>query len=148
MRVKTFPAKLSQLRNILHFISSCTDSFSLSKVATEHILLAAEEAIVNIINYGYPCEVGATIEITCTEVPGKKGIKVVIKDRGIPFDPIKHLPHFPPSKVIMETQPNDTLGGYGIWILIKLMDRVEYSRLGNENILTLVKYTSDLDENK
>lgn len=135
---KQFSAKIDSLREILKFIDDFGVSTPLPKALLEHVLLAAEEALVNIMQYSFT----DSIKIECSHPEEKPGIKLVIKDQGIPFNPLKHIPPQPISKAIIENQSDDSLGGYGIWLLIKLMDHVEYDRIQNENVLTLVKYAS------
>lgn len=142
MTTQLFPAQLSNLRDIIQFISLFGESISLPENILNHVLLAAEEAVVNIIKYAYPHQSDATLQITCSKTSEKLGIKLIITDKGIPFDPIQHVPQSPPSKAIIENHASHTLGGYGLWILIKLMDKVEYQRVNDENVLSLVKYAS------
>lgn len=91
--------------------------------------LACEEALVNIISYAYPEKEGAIV-IECTD-PEKPGLKISLRDQGIPYDPLDQE-RAPPTE--------DRLGGYGIPLIIKIMDRVQYQREENDNVLTLVKY--------
>ena len=141
MKQKIFPAELDSLYEMLEFIKDYgTQSFPSSIL--EQIILAAEEALVNIISYGYPNGKKGTIEIICDDSTPKGGIKIVIKDQGIPFNPVEKVPSsLPPPSVELEKE-DPSLGGYGIYILIGLMDRVEYQRIDGGNMLSLIKYTT------
>ena len=57
----------------------------------DQITLSVEEALVNIISYGYP-EEGGTIDMGFEATPNRQGIKITIKDRGIPFNPLENIP--------------------------------------------------------
>ncbi len=93
-----------------------------------------EEALVNIIRHGYPKEKG-TISISCRQ-PSRLGLKVVLTDHGIPYNPCEHM------RTIDSNAPLEmrNLGGYGIYFIVKIMDEVDYKHEDTKNILTLVKY--------
>ena len=136
---KIFPAKLDKLYEMLAFIKSYESFQNISPSILDHIILATEEALVNIINYGYPNEKNGTIEITCENPHKHPGIKIIIRDRGVPFNPVENIPSNLPS--LSSVISNDEcLGGYGIHILVGLMDHVEYKRMNGRNILSLTKY--------
>ncbi len=136
---KVFPAELERLYDMLEFIKEYGKSHHVPSDALDQLTLAAEEALVNIINYGYPKSKG-TIEITCKHSTPKIGIKIIIKDQGIPFNPIESVPNPPPSVSTILGKSENSLGGYGIYILIGLMDKVEYQRFEGGNMLSLIKY--------
>jgi serine/threonine-protein kinase RsbW len=136
---KIFPAELEHLYEMLEFIKEYVRSHHVSPLLVDQITLAAEEALVNIISYGYP-EHGGKIDITCKDSTPKSGIKIVIKDQGIPFNPIENVPTTPPTASNILTKSETSLGGYGIYILVGLMDRVEYKRIEGGNMLSLIKY--------
>jgi serine/threonine-protein kinase RsbW len=136
MYQKQFPANLDYLYEMLDFIKNYDHKMPSSHL--DQVLLAAEEALVNIIHYGYALEQIGYIEITCDH--SSRGFKMTIKDQGVPFNPIEKissLPSFFPA-----TKTCSSLGGYGIKLLLKLMDEVEYQRINNENVLSLTKYIS------
>ena len=139
MHHKVFPAELKSLYEMLAFVKEYGKSHSVPDFILDQMTLAVEEALVNVISYGYPNKKG-TIEITCQEPDSKGGINIIIKDQGVPFNPIENAPNHPPSAERM-TKSENSVGGYGIYILIGLMDRVEYQRIDGGNILSLVKYT-------
>ena len=136
---KVFSAELDQLHEMLDFVKS--NSLSLfSPDLLDQIIVATEEVLVNIINYGYPVKKKGTIDIDCISLNDPQGINIVIKDNGIPFNPIKNLPSvLPPPSRILEKSTN-SLGGYGIYIFTGLMDKVDYQRIDGENILSLTKF--------
>lgn len=142
MYQKIFPADIEFLYEMLEFIKAYGEKNQILPLALDQITLATEEALVNIISYGYPDNKKGTIHITCEETEPQTGIKILIKDQGIPFDPIKNVPQTPFLSVDQNSQVESSLGGYGIHILIGLMDRVEYQRLIDGNMLILTKYIS------
>lgn len=141
MYKKKFSAELDFLYTMLEFIKAYGEEHKISKAALDKIQLAAEEALVNIISYGYPDEKKGTVEISCIPTPSRPGVKITIKDQGVPFDPVEKAPKEAPSPSKLIEDEKAPLGGYGIYILIGLMDQVEYKRLKNGNKLMLTKYS-------
>lgn len=143
MSKKSFPARLDQLHIMLNFIQQEGQQCHLPLSLLNHILLAVEEAVVNIIDYAYPEQKEGIIEIEVEEYKnGKTGICITIKDRGIPFNPIQRFHAASHPSLSKQTRPIEQtdLGGYGIPLLIGLMDGVDYQRIKDENILYLIKY--------
>lgn len=141
MQTEVFPADLDHLYDMLGFIKVYGTSQQIESDLLNKIILAAEEALVNIIDYSYPIDKGM-VEITCRQSIIKAGINILLKDNGIPFNPIsqpsirKKLP--PPLPSLEDPKK----GGYGIYIFVGIMDHVEYRRLENGNLLSLTKYFS------
>ncbi|MCB1111403.1 MAG: ATP-binding protein [Chlamydiales bacterium] len=133
---KEFPASLDKLYEMLEFIVSEAQSTGFGDGHISKIELAAEEALVNIISHGYPSTEG-TVEIHCFSLPNN-GMKIVLKDKGIPYNPLLGVDTFDPKKVSVDRN----LGGYGIYFITKLMDEVDYKREEEANILTLIKYVT------
>jgi anti-sigma regulatory factor (Ser/Thr protein kinase) len=143
MYQKVFPAGLDHLYEMLVFIKEYGLSQNMSHMILDQMTLATEEALVNIINYGYPEGKKGTIDIACENSISPPGIKITIKDQGVPFNPIENLPSTLPSRSSVLEKSDDSLGGYGIYILVELMDSVEYRRVNEENILCMIKYLVD-----
>lgn len=136
---KTFPASLDHLSEMLVFIKNEAENAGFNDVEVVKIELAVEEALVNIINYGYP-DLAGCITISCNMTP-KGSLQVVIKDNGIPFNPLTNPRAFSLENFSDETKD----GGYGIFLILKIMDEVKYEWLDNSNILTLQKFKSKLN---
>jgi len=91
-----------------------------------------EEAVVNVMSYGYPDNKVGLVDIDM-ESDGK-WITITITDSGIPFDPTK-------KEEVDITLPADQrpIGGLGIYLVRNIMDTVEYQNINNQNILILRK---------
>ncbi|KAF3361576.1 Uncharacterized protein PHSC3_001952 [Chlamydiales bacterium STE3] len=132
--MKSFPAELDSLYEMLEFIRAQAQIAGFNSCYLNKIELATEEVLVNIINYGYPAGKG-NILISCS-FNQNLGIEIKIQDEGIPYNPLKV------SKNCDCKAPLDerTVGGYGIFFVLNLMDEVHYARERNLNILTLKKF--------
>lgn len=93
--------------------------------------LALEEIIVNIINHGYQGKEGM-IYIQC-EVSAS-GISIEISDSAPAFNPLSI-----PEPDVISGIDERSVGGLGIFLVRKVMNKVSYKYENNKNILTLVK---------
>jgi serine/threonine-protein kinase RsbW len=129
------PAKIENMELLVQFISDIARNFGFPGKRIKEIELATEEALVNIINYAYPDHSG-DIKVTCTQDPSKAFI-IKIEDTGIAFD-ITSLKDPDISASISDRE----VGGLGVFLIRKLMDKVQYHRKNKKNILKLVVHTS------
>jgi len=135
---RVFQAKLDQLLTMLHFVRDQAKQVSFTHQEVDRIVLALEEALVNIISYGYPDDKRGTIEVCCEELNPKKGLKITIRDRGLPFNPLEHIP----NEEDFGKEP-DRLGGFGIFLIQEIMNHVQYERKNGQNVLTMTKFLSE-----
>lgn len=127
----TFAASMDQLHQMLQFIRVEVRAAGFEGAVETQVELALEEAIVNIIKHGYKQSTG-NIEIQCTRIPFM-GIKFVLIDSGIPYNPLLDT---------QKAQPIETgsIGGYGLYLIAKIMNQVEYEYKDGHNILNLTKF--------
>ncbi len=133
MKELTVPAALDKLDEVLVFIESELEPLGCSMKALSQINIAVEEIFVNIAHYAYKPEDGdATVKI---EIDGESVSAIIqIIDEGAPYDPLaKDDPD------ITQTAEERSIGGLGIYMVKKIMDKVEYMRIDDKNILTLRK---------
>ena len=95
--------------------------------------LAIEEAVANVINHGLagsppPHRIAVRLDITAERIAAE------ILDNGRPFDPTG-APDPDLSLPLEQREP----GGLGIHLIRQLMDRFDYRRCGDRNILRLQK---------
>lgn len=124
---------MENLEALINFIREAAEEHGFNAKEIYQLLLAGEEAIVNVIKYAYQGKAG-DIEIT-KEIIGDNELAIQIIDWGTPFDPT--LVDEPDLDVSLEERK---IGGLGIFIMRKIMDEVVYKREDNKNILTLIKY--------
>ncbi|MDI9569341.1 MAG: ATP-binding protein [Pseudomonadota bacterium] len=124
------PAQLAYLQRMLDFVVSFTEKAGFDLKRIREIELCVEEALVNIFNYAYPT---ATGEVELTLLPGPENtLEIRIQDRGTPFD------IFSVQEPDLDADIEERrIGGLGIFLVRRLMDRVEYRRDGDRNILSL-----------
>lgn len=97
------------------------------------LALALDEAVANVVNHAFagvptpPC-IAVVLTIDGDSVAAE------IIDNGRPFDPTA----VPEPDCASPLESRD-VGGLGIHLIRRMMDRVEYRRVGGENRLRLVK---------
>lgn len=129
---KKFPAELDKLYEMMEFALAVAKELCFSKRNFSKLELSLEEALVNIITYGYLEEEGF-ITIIC-ELRSSGAFAVILEDEGIVFNPIDRE-----HKLPIPTDGSQR-GGYGIYFIVELMDEVLYERVFNKNRLILIKH--------
>jgi serine/threonine-protein kinase RsbW len=133
MALRTFPAKFEYLDEIREFVAGIARDGGFNDKEVYSLQLAADEAASNIIEHAYEGLPDGVIRITCD----MQGMEIVITmhDDGKPFDPSKvKQPNLKAN--LSERQ----IGGLGLYLMRKLMDKVEYeSTPGAGNLLTMRK---------
>ena len=126
---------MEYLGEVLDFVNAELKRHRCPPVLRNNIDLAVEEIFVNIVNYAYPEGKGsATISILAGE-----DVVIRFKDTGLPYNPLEQ--EAPDLDIAPEERE---LGGFGVFLVKQLMDKVEYERLGNKNILIITKKIKNL----
>jgi anti-sigma regulatory factor (Ser/Thr protein kinase) len=123
-------AVLDNLDQVNGFLEECAESFGIGGKRKFGLLLAVEEAFVNICNYAYPAGRG-DVEIACSG--DAKSFAVEIADGGVEFD-ILSLPDPDTTTDLMDRE----VGGLGVFFIRKLTDDLSYRREKGRNILRMV----------
>lgn len=96
------------------------------------VLLCVDELITNIIAYAYTDKEDHAVQLECRVYDAY--LELELRDDGVPFDPTKQTR--PNVKLSVESRD---IGGLGIHLVMTLMDKVEYQREGDYNVLKAVK---------
>ena len=127
------PARLENLESLLSYVVTSAEKSGFSRKALQAIKLAAEEALVNIINYAYGGSEG-DVEVSCRMDDNDRFI-LEITDTGVPFD-IRSVTEPDLTSDISERK----IGGLGVFFIRKMVDAIKYRRDGERNILSLIKH--------
>lgn len=128
----TITNDVNQLTSLAEKVNLLGSKNKLSQSLVTNMNLALEEAISNIIFYAFDDDKTHEIEIFININKHKLSIQII--DDGKPFDPRKskepdiHLP-----------AEEREIGGLGIFLIGKIMDKLDYKREKEKNILTLEK---------
>jgi serine/threonine-protein kinase RsbW len=129
---KSWPANLESIPQILEFAYSYAMDMGLTARKARQLKLAIEEISVNIVRYAVSDDQKAEIKITLERFPSKVIIQVT--DTGPPFNPLEVAA--PRIDAPVHERP---IGGLGIFLAKKMLDEMDYQRVGNRNILTMEK---------
>ena len=129
--VVTLPNDISELQSAMDTLEAAMSQSSIPELVINRSKVILDEILSNIILYAYDDEQEHTIEIRLSL--DSNGIRVTIKDDGIPFNPLGCAA--PDTTAPMDERE---LGGLGIHLVKKLADEVVYQRHINSNVLTIV----------
>lgn len=115
-------------RRMEYFLHEC----GVSQAVINKILLCVDELITNIIAHAYDDDLEHAVLLECQVYDDF--IELELRDDGTPFDPTSQTR--PNTKLALDERD---IGGLGIHLVMTLMDKVEYERDGDYNVLRAVK---------
>lgn len=130
---KTFPAEDSALNDWLAFAEEALERADCPMKAVMAVTVALEEVFVNVAHYAYPGSTGS-VTLAMDFDPERRTVTFQVSDRGIPFNPLSK-----PDPDITLPAEQRQIGGLGIYMVKKSMDRVDYRYENGQNILTMQK---------
>ena len=126
---RRLPARVESLDAARRYVGDCADRVGLDPQRRFAVLLALEEAFVNVCGHAYPGTTG-DVELACEHREG--AFVLEIGDTGVGFD-VLSLPAPDLSAGIEER----LLGGLGIHLIRSVAKGVSYRRDGPRNILRM-----------
>ncbi|MFN3135823.1 MAG: ATP-binding protein [Candidatus Kryptonium sp.] len=132
----TISSDLRNLRVVREFVAKGAKKFGFDEVETEKIVLAVDEVCTNSIKHSYRNKPSG--EITIELKAQNDEFIVIISYDGLPFNP-KRIKIESPVKKYSKTG-RVKKGRLGMFIIYQFMDKVEYTRRGNKNIVILTKF--------
>ena len=133
---KTILSRTDHLLEVRDFVSDAARQFGFSEEDVANIVLAVDEACTNIIKHAYQYAPDKEIFIAIFRNNGTFEVK--IKDNGKSFNP--DMLKAPDLK---RNLSHHRRGGLGVYLMKKLMDKVEYNfPSSHNNEVSLVKYLS------
>ncbi len=131
----TFTATLNNLDAATSLVSAELER-RLCPLDVQHkVEIAIEELFVNVCRYAYAdqSEPG-DVQVSYAYGTNPSTITVELRDRGVPFDPIKRQDPTTPSSA-----QEMAIGGLGIFMVKKSMDMFTYMRDGDTNVVVFKK---------
>lgn len=133
MKKLVIPAEVSELTRLNEAINEELMGRGCSKRMQFQVSLAAEEIFTNIASYAYgPVEGNAEVLIDVSGDPPE--LSISFADRGAPFNPLD----CPEADTSLGADERE-IGGLGILLVKKTMDKVEYEYKDGKNFLTITK---------
>ena len=129
----TVPNDLGYLPAIQAYAGGIAGKLGFNEADTAKILLALEEAVVNVVEHAFEAGEKESYEIIFEPVTG--GIRIIVKDKGIPFDPGMVPKYSTPVDV------DQVPAGLGSHLMKTAVDAFEFHNLGREGKeIHLIKY--------
>lgn len=126
----TIKSSLNELSRVYRWVTDIGRKASLPDEMVSDLQLAITEACTNIIRHAYQMEEGHDIIMTAVADPDR--ITITLRDFGKKIDLNKYYPPY-------LDEPSE--GGYGVFLMLNLMDIVEYDTHGESGTeLKLVKF--------
>jgi anti-sigma regulatory factor (Ser/Thr protein kinase) len=124
---------LGEIPGLIEWVERCCGAAGLGSDISFRLALALEEAVANVIHHGFagrkpPHRIEVRLDI------GAESLVATVIDNGIPFDPSST----PDPTLLLPVEQREP-GGLGILLIRRMVDRVEYRRVGGENRLRLEK---------
>ena len=130
------PAQVSYLRVLRKFISRIGEKYNFTAKELYAFKASVDEACTNIIEHGYGHKDGS---ITMKAIVKGESFTIELVDRGKSFDP--NLVAKPNLQTYVDEGKK---GGLGIFIMHRLLDKVDYQIGSNGNILRLTKFRQSI----
>ncbi|HVY68295.1 MAG TPA: ATP-binding protein [Verrucomicrobiae bacterium] len=131
-RSVTLRNQLSEIERLSHIIDEFAEQNDLPVKAAYELNVVMDELLTNTISYGYPDKAEHNIELEMRAAGGV--VTLVLSDDAIAFNPLDR-----PEPDISKPAEEREIGGLGIFFVRKMMDKVEYARAGDRNVITLTK---------
>ena len=133
MKELTLRATVGNIPRVTAFIDELLEQAGCSVKAQMQIDVAIDELFGNVAHYAYSGAAGdATVRFAFDSAA--RAVTITFIDSGVPFNPLAR--EAPDITLPAERR---AVGGLGIFLVRKTMDRVDYQRRDGMNILTITK---------
>src|SRR5262249_49185508 len=123
------PSDLRMLSVVRAFIEAVCQTEDMDANTVHNIVLAAGEAVTNIIRHAHREKPEASVQISC-RLDGEF-VEILLRDEGDPFD-LEAVPYMDPGEL--------RVGGRGVFLMRALMDELSCQPLETRgNALRMVK---------
>ena len=131
MQELVIEAKIENLDKLNEFVHNAISDLNFEKKSIMQLDLIVEEIFVNIANYAYSPKTGLAkilLDIKC------EWISLTFIDSGIPYNPLEQSD--PDVNLSVDERE---IGGLGIFLTKKFVDKISYQYINNQNVLTIEK---------
>ena len=128
----TINSDMANLEQVSDFVLEMARQLQLAEQTTDHVQMAVDEAVTNVMEHAYGGRTDGRIDIKVHAT--ERVLQIEIRDQGEPFDP----------NTIQEPNIHTPLseraiGGLGVFFMRKLMDEVEFARDRRGNLTRMTK---------
>jgi serine/threonine-protein kinase RsbW len=133
MEKRSLPAELDSLAELRRYVKAAAGGAGIDEARAYKLQLAVDEIATNIIFYGYK-DVGASAVISIGSEIRDGALVITLEDRAQPFDP--RTMRMPDARDLAKPMEERAIGGLGIFLAIRGVDRFDYRREGDRNLST------------
>lgn len=133
MREIIIDANTGNLGKVLEFVDNFLEERGCSPKAKMQIDIAVEEIFVNIASYAYGGKKGSAL-VRVDSVLDPLSAVITFMDGGVRYDPLAK-----PDPDVTLSAEERPVGGLGIYMVKKSMDKIKYEYKEGKNILTIQK---------
>ncbi len=127
------PTTLEHLEHVNKAVDELAKEESWPPALIYQVNLSLEELIVNIITHGHNSD--PTHEFSVVLNSDADTLSIELRDDGPPFNPFFDAPE-PDTSSKLANRP---IGGLGVYLVLTMMDKIDYRREDDHNVLILVK---------
>lgn len=128
----TVQASTEHLSEVRDFVASYATKHGVPAREVENIRLAVDEAYTNIIKHAYQYDESQSVEIIMGREEDEFWVSLI--DNGKSFDPTEY-----PDPDVRSRVKAKQRGGVGVYLIKKLMDRIEYHEHNGTNEIKMIK---------
>ncbi len=129
----TLPAAIENIEHALDFVNDILDSVDCPMKARTQLNIALDELMSNVALYAYASGKGdVTVSLDILDDP--KRAVLTLTDEGVPYDPLQKED----PDVTLSAEERG-IGGLGIFIVKRSMDKMTYAYQNGKNIVSIVK---------
>lgn len=129
----TIPSSTRYLEQVRRFVETHTVEAGFNRESVEQFKVAVDEACTNVIKHAY--HGNESQEVTIRIIVENDRCTICIQDKGNAFRPQEYE-----EPDIFDLAKRRQAGGFGVHIMRRLMDHVEYASQGHTNEVRLTKY--------
>lgn len=135
MKEVIVPASADALPTVLSFIDKGLDATGSAPKVRMQLEIAVEEIFANIVFHAYQDAQGekpVVVQMAVYQDP----IRAIVcfRDRGAPYNPLRQ----PEPDITLDADERE-LGGLGVYMAKKSVDKMEYEYFDGQNVLTMTK---------
>ena len=123
-------ARAEFLQHIHGLLGEYLHGLGVEESVIHELILALQEAMTNVVRHAYGDRKGGVGSLTVEAALDGSDVVMRTIDEGVPYDPTTRED---PDLSVART------GGYGVFLIRSLTDRVEYVRKDDRNILTMIR---------
>lgn len=128
----TVQASTEHLSEVRNFVASYATKHGVPSHEVDDIRLAVDEAYTNIIKHAYQYDDSKFVEIIMGS--GDNEFWISLYDNGKAFNPSEY-----PDPDVRRKIKQKERGGVGVYLMKKLMDRIEYHEHNGTNEIRMIK---------